>query len=67
MTNLPTMYVITIDGDKSDADYTGVSKRITLTGAEYKIVGPLAEALRRAETEWSKLPQKQITPPENKP
>jgi len=44
------MYVVKVDGDTTDADYTGVSKRTTATGAEYKIVGVLAEILRRNET-----------------
>jgi hypothetical protein len=47
MSKLPTMFVVTVEGDHSDDDYTGVTKRITSTGAEYRIVGPLADALRR--------------------
>jgi hypothetical protein len=50
MANLPTMYVIFVDGDTSGSKYTGVSKRTTAKGAEYKIVGVLAEILRRTET-----------------
>ena len=46
---LPVMYTIHINGDNSDADYTGVSKIATLTGYEWRIVGPLAEALKRHE------------------
>jgi hypothetical protein len=57
MTCFPVMYVITVDGDKSDPDYTGVTKRITATGAQYQIVGPLAEALKGVEEQrdpaWS--------------
>lgn len=49
MSDLPTMYVVRIDGDDSDPDYTGVSKIATATGYEWRIVGPLAEALRRTE------------------
>ena len=47
MSELPTIFVVTVEGDHSDDDYTGVTKRITSTGAEYRIVGPLADALRR--------------------
>ena len=47
MSEFPTMFVVTVEGNHSDDDYTGVTKRITSTGAEYRIVGPLADALRR--------------------
>lgn len=49
MTTLPTMYVFTVEGDTTDADYTGVTKRVTATGAEYRIVGPLAEVLKKLD------------------
>ena len=44
MTDIPLMYVVTCDGDTSDADYLGVSKSLTATGSQYRIVGPLAKA-----------------------
>jgi hypothetical protein len=55
MTCLPIMYVITVDGDKSEPDYTGVTKRITATGAQYQIVGPLAEAIKSRADEIERL------------
>ncbi len=55
MTCLPVMYVITVDGDKSETDYTGVTKRITATGAQYQIVGPLAEAIKSSADEIERL------------
>jgi hypothetical protein len=45
MSELPIMYVLDIDGDTTDADYIGVSKKITATGARYTIVGPIAQHL----------------------
>jgi hypothetical protein len=47
--SLPVLYVVNVEGDTGDADYTGVTKRITARGAEYRIVGALAEALKRSE------------------
>ena len=52
MTDLQMMYVVRIDGDDSDPDYTGVTKIATATGYEWRIVGPLAEALKHREDEW---------------
>lgn len=49
MTDFETVYVIRIDGDTTDADYTGVSKTITATGAEWRVAGPLAKALKNFE------------------
>jgi hypothetical protein len=55
MTDYPTTYVVTVDGDTSDPDYTGVTKRITATGAQYQIVGPLAAAIKSSADEIERL------------
>jgi hypothetical protein len=34
--SLPVLYVVNVEGDTGDADYTGVTKRITARGAEYR-------------------------------
>ena len=47
MNGEPNVFCVVVEGDSSDDDYTGVTKRVTPTGAEYRIVGPLADALRR--------------------
>lgn len=41
-------FVFEVEGDKSDADYLGVSKTLTATGAIYHVQGPLAKAIARA-------------------
>ena len=48
MSDLAVVYVIRVDGDTSDADNLFVSKRITATGAEYSLSGPLAKAIEAA-------------------
>lgn len=48
MSGEPNVFCVVVEGDSSDDDYTGVTKRVTPTGAEYRIVGPLAAAIARA-------------------
>ena len=52
MNGEPNVFCVVVEGDSSDDDYTGVTKRVTPTGAEYRIVGPLADALRRHDDNW---------------
>ena len=49
MVDIPVMYVVFVEGDTSEPDYIGVTKSITPIGAEYRIVGPLANAMKKAE------------------
>ncbi len=52
MSERRVMYVVHIDGDDSDPDDTGVAKIAKSTGYEWRIVGPLAEALKRHEDSY---------------
>ena len=66
MADLAVVYVVRVDGDTSDADNLFVSKRITGTGAEYRLTGPLAKAIEaaintgaRINAEYTHLPIKE--------
>jgi hypothetical protein len=45
------VYSFFMEGDETSHRYTGVHKKITATGAEWNVTGPLAKAIRAIERE----------------